>query len=307
MRFRAPASIFLRRAQLILIFTTLVPTILLIGLGILLLLAGKGSIAIIVGILVLAFGTSVITGYILGSIFVERGANLTRIQNDFFSGVSHELRTPLTSMSMFIETLKDDRVTDEVQRKECLTIVHTELKRLDGLVGKLIELSRIESGRAAYERKVVPIRDVIEDAVTSFKAATLGEKVDLSIDAPRDLTVVGDRAALAQALGNLLTNAFKYGRAGDKKIAISASAGRNHVELAVIDNGPGVPAGERRRIFEHFERGQAAIDDGTPGSGLGLAIVRAIVQEHAGKVELRSEPGAGARFSILLPMKKLPA
>ena len=118
MKFRAPANIQLRRAQLILLLAAVVPTGLMSALGVILLAVGSGSrtVSVVSGVLVLAFCTSAITGYILGSIFLQRGAVLARVQNDFLSSVSHELRTPLTSMRMFVETVNDDRVTDPAER-----------------------------------------------------------------------------------------------------------------------------------------------------------------------------------------------
>ncbi len=301
MRFRPPANVFLRRAQLILMLATLVPTVALTALGIVLLAFGSSSgIVIVGGVLAIAFTTSAITGYILGSIFISRGASETRVQTDFLSSVSHELRTPLTSMRMFIETLKDGRVTDPEEQRKCLAIVDEELRRLDGLVGRLIELSKLEAGRHVYERKAVQVRDLMDDAVSAFRAATLGEEVALQVERPDDLWIIGDRMALAQAIANLLTNAWKHGPTGSVRITLDARDTGKDVEIAVGDNGPGIPPAERKRIFGHFERGRAAVDGLTPGSGLGLAIVRAIARAHRGRVELKSDV-KGSRFSLLLP------
>jgi two-component system, OmpR family, phosphate regulon sensor histidine kinase PhoR len=301
MRFRPPANVFLRRAQLILMLATLVPTVLLTGLGIVLLVVGSSSGLVIVGgVLAIAFTTSAITGYILGSIFISRGASETRVQTDFLSSVSHELRTPLTSMRMFIETLKDGRVTDPDEQKKCLQIVHEELARLDSLVGRLIELSRLEAGRHVYERKSVAVRDVLDDAVAAFRAATLREKVDLQVERPDDLWIIGDRMALAQAIVNLLTNAWKYGPTGTVEIKLAARDVGKAIEISVTDNGPGIPPPERKRIFGNFERGRAALAGRKPGSGLGLAIVRAIVRAHRGRIELKTD-ARGSRFSLVLP------
>ena len=101
--------------------------------------------AVVGGILVLAFCATALAGWALGTIFVTRGASLASVQNEFLSSVSHELRTPLTSIRLFIDTLGEGRITDVAEKQRCLAIINQELARLDGLVGKLIELSKIES------------------------------------------------------------------------------------------------------------------------------------------------------------------
>jgi two-component system phosphate regulon sensor histidine kinase PhoR len=293
----------LRRAQITLMLATLVPTVLMIGLGILLLAIGSGSAAIVIGVLVLAFCTSSLTGYILGSIFVSRGASLARVQNDFVSAVSHELRTPLTSIRMFIDTLRDERLTDPDAKRQCLGLLSQEVQRLQGLVTRVIELSRIETGHHAFQRKPVSIADVVDDATQALRAASLGdpEPLHVDVDVPADLRVLGDRGALGQALSNLLINSWKYAAAPERRISVSARERvRRQVEIIVVDNGPGIPRNEQALIFEKFERGQSAVNSRKTGSGLGLAIVSAIVRAHGGKIELHSRPGHGAEFRIKL-------
>ena len=301
MRIRPPANVFLHRAQLIFILAALIPTIFMTILGIVLLVVGSShTMAVIVGILVLALCASSLTGYILGTIFVTRGAYLARLQNEFLSSVSHELRTPLTSIEMFLETLSDERVTDPEEKRRCLDIVHQEVKRLDGLVGRLIELSKMQSGRHAFERRRIAVKEIVDKALASFEVVRVGTPVDLFVSVDADLYVHGDPAALAQAVANLLTNAWKYTPRDKKKIELVAAAeGRNAV-ISVTDNGPGVPREEQELIFETFERGRASMG-GPGGSGLGLAIVRAILKAHRGRIEVRPGPEAGARFRIQLP------
>ncbi|MEM9493409.1 MAG: histidine kinase dimerization/phospho-acceptor domain-containing protein, partial [Myxococcota bacterium] len=147
MRFHAPAIVQLRRAQLILMLAALVPTVLITALGIVLLAVGTSSVGITIGLLVVAFCTTSLTGYVLGSIFVSRGASIARVQNDFLSAVSHELRTPLTSIRLFMETLRDGRATDPADQRQCLLLLEQEVGRLEGLVERLIELSRMETGK----------------------------------------------------------------------------------------------------------------------------------------------------------------
>ncbi len=304
-RVRAPANVFLHRAQLIFMLAALIPTIFMTVIGIVLLFTRSSSTAALVaGVLVLALCASSLTGYILGTIFVTRGAYLARVQNDFLSSVSHELRTPLTSMRMFIDTLREDRVTEPGERKRCLDVIHREMGRLDGLVGKLIELSKIESGRHAFERKRVAVSEIVEQALVAFETITFGTEVDLTVKVDPGLVVNGDGPALAQAVANLLTNAWKYTPDDDKRIELTAVAEGKKAVITVADNGPGIPREEQEIIFERFERGRAATQAASrqkSGSGLGLAIVRAILRAHKGRIELRSEPEAGARFRILLP------
>ncbi|HWN66583.1 MAG TPA: HAMP domain-containing sensor histidine kinase [Haliangium sp.] len=302
MRFRAPANVQLRWAQLILMLATLVPTVLMTALAIVLLAIGSDSVGVLVtGILVLAFCATSITGYILGTIFVQRGASMARIQSDFLSSVSHELRTPLTSIRMFIETLRDDRLTDPEDKHQCLTLLQREVHRLDGLVERLIELSRMETGKHHFERKPVRLDDVVHDALAAFDAGTLASRVAVEVGQDPNLSVIGDRATLGQALVNLLNNAWKYTPADDKRIRLSVRAhGLRHIEISVEDNGIGIPRDEQRHIFDKFERGKLAIEHRTSGVGLGLATVRAIVRAHKGRIEVRSQPGSGAEFRIHL-------
>jgi two-component system phosphate regulon sensor histidine kinase PhoR len=309
LRFRSPANVLLRRAQIVLILAALLPTILTTPIGIALLVVGSSrALAVVGGLLVIAFCTSSLTGYILGSIFVSRGASLAKVQQDFLSSVSHELMTPITSVRLFIDTLRDERVTDPEEKRKCLDIIDREMKRLDVLVTKLIDLSRLESGKQPFETKPVLVQEIVDEALVAFDAAVMSNPVDLDVAVTPEVTVMGDRALLGQALANLMINAWKYGGQPEKRIKVAAAArGRGEVAIEVTDNGPGIPDAERRRIFEEFERGKAAEQTRARGAGLGLAIVRAIVRAHRGRVEVESEVGQGSIFRIFLPVpRRLP-
>jgi two-component system phosphate regulon sensor histidine kinase PhoR len=304
LRLRSPTTIFLNRARLIFMITAIIPTVLMTVIGIILLaIGGSKSVAVIGGILVLAFCAMALTGYTIGSIFVTRGASLAAVQNEFLSTVSHELRTPLTSIRMFIETLRDERVSDPEERRRCLTVINQELGRLDGLVGRLIELSKIEHRHSAFDHHVVKVSDIFADAMATFEVVSVGSKVDLKVDMEPNLAVFGDRAALAQAVSNLLGNAWKYGPTDDKKINLIAAADAKSVTITVIDNGAGIPQTEQQTIFEKFRRGSAAEERRSPGSGLGLALVRAIVEAHRGKIDVKSDGSHGSHFRIILPRR----
>lgn len=300
-----PANLQLRRAQLVLALAALVPTILMTGVGIVLLIVGEGSATTLVaGVLVLTFCTSIITGYILGSIFVNKGATLARVQNDFVSAVSHELRTPVTSIRLLLESLKDNRLADD-DRKQVIDLLARETERLDVLVGRVLELSRLESGAHAYAREHVEVSELISEAIAVFDAHTLARPTKIDVHLDPGLVVTGDQATLVRALANLLVNAWKY-TGEDKQIAIEASAQGRWVDIVVRDNGPGIPKDEQTSIYEQFNRGRAAVDGGKPGVGLGLAFVRATVKGSRGKLDLSSRPGH-TEFRIRLRRRREPS
>jgi two-component system phosphate regulon sensor histidine kinase PhoR len=275
---------------LILMLVALVPTVLMTFVGIVLLAAGSGSThTVVAGVLVVTFCTSGITGYILGSIFLGKGASLVRVQNDFVSAVSHELRTPVTSIRLLLESLRDGRLSD-TDRQDVLTLLARETSRLEQLVGRVLELSRLESGAHVYARQPVDMRELVDEAVAAFDAVTLSNPTPIELELEPGLVVIGDRPTLVRAILNLLTNAWKY-TGEEKRISISTQSAGRWVELRVCDNGPGIPGDEKRAIYEQFRRGRAAHDTGAAGVGLGLAFVRTIVRGQRGKLDFESRPG----------------
>jgi len=298
-RFHPPANVQLRRAQIVLILATLLPTIMLIATGIVLLAIGNDTSSLVAGVLVLAFCTTSLTGYILGSIFMRKGAQIARFQNDFLSSVSHELRTPLTSISMFIATLGDERMTDPKRKAQCLSILDQEVARLQGLVETLLSLSHMESGRRLFEKKPLSVQSLLEKSLVAFRAATLHDPTDIVVEQETNLWLCGDTQTLEQAVGNLLLNAWKYTPSQTRNISLQVCASKRFIEITVADNGAGIPHEEQKRIFYEFERGDKTNEKS--GHGLGLAIVRAIVRAHHGKITLRSHVGAGAQFCMRLP------
>ena len=283
----------------------LVPTVLMIVVGIVLLAVTDDAGGIVAAILILTLTTTGVTGYILGSIFVGKGASLARVQNDFLSSVSHELRTPLTSTRLLLESLRDGRLPIEDQHK-ALALLAREIDRLDELVGRLLELSKMESGRHAFERRRVDVTELVHDALAAFDAATLGRPTTIALDVAPDLAVIGDRQTLTRAIANLLINAWKY-TGEDKQIELSAYGNGRWVDIAVRDNGIGIERGEHFDIFDEFSRGKAAVERGTPGVGLGLAFVRTIARAHRGKIEVTSRGGHGSEFRLRLPQPKAEA
>ena len=283
-----PANLQLRRAQLVLMLAVLVPTVAMTGVGIVLLAVGSSPATLIAGVLVLTFCTSGITGYILGSIFLGKGASLVRLQNDFVSSVSHELRTPITSLRLLMDSLRDGRLSDE-ERAQVVSLLARETERLEVLVGRVLELSRLQSSYE-YRKETIDAGALVDEALAAFDALTLTRPTRIERIVEPNLVVTGDRSTLVRALVNLLTNAWKY-TSDDKRIAIEARSAGRWIDLTVRDNGVGIDRSEQRAIFEQFKRGRAAHEGGQAGVGLGLSFVRAIVRGHRGKLDLTSRPG----------------
>ena len=244
--------------------------------------------------------TTIVGVFLMGRAVVQQ-VRLTRLQTDFVSNISHELRTPLTSIRLFIETLQSGEVEDPEKVQECLEIIATESDRLTRKIERVLTWARMEAGRRIYEFEVVRPIDLVRASLEAFRAQQMTGATQLSVEVPGDLPQVRvDTDAMADALLNLLSNARKYG--GEHvHIRVLGAAERRWVVLTVADDGPGIPRSERSRIFEKFYRPDVLVSRRTEGSGLGLAIVRAVVQAHKGRVDVESEEGKGARFTIRIP------
>ncbi len=285
-----------------LMLAVLLPTVAMTAVGIILLILGTNTSTLVAAILILTFCTSGITGFVLVSVFVGKGASLVRVQNDFVSSVSHELRTPVTSIRLFIESLATGRL-EAAEQAQVLSLLGRETDRLEALVDRVLELSRLQTNHT-YQRERILVSSLVEESIAAFDALTLTKPTKIAVNVEPELTVYGDRATLVRALVNLLTNAWKY-TGEDKKISIEARDAGRRIELLVRDNGIGIERGEQNAIFEQFNRGRGATREGIPGIGLGLAFVRTIVHGHKGKIDFSSRPGE-TEFRIRLKKRRPP-
>ena len=237
---------------------------------------------------------------LLGQAIVQQG-RLSRLQTDFVSNVSHELRTPLTSIRMFIETLQTGRVTDPDEVRACLDVIAHESERLTRKIERVLGWARMEAGRRIYALEPARPAEIVRRTLLAFRTQQIAGRTDVVVSVPEELPMVmADVEAMEEALLNLVTNARKYGGDG-VHIRIEGGVDGRWVMLSVADDGPGVPATERKRIFEKFYRPDVLLSRRTEGSGLGLAIVKGIVDGHRGRVDVESEIGRGARFTVRLP------
>jgi len=256
---------------------------------------------LIYGLLLGVFYVTFVVGVVYTARALYLHARLSRLKTDFVSLVSHELRTPLTSIRMFIETLALGRVADERQTKEVLGLLKRETERLSEMIETVLDWSRLESGRQAFKKERLEVKQVVDSSVEAFRAQRLEATVALSTDVPDGLPPIeGDREALAGALLNLLHNAYKYG-GEEKRIALRAHSEKKGVAIEVEDHGVGISKRDRRRVFDRFYRADNLLTRDTEGSGLGLSISRRIVEAHGGSLTLESEIGRGSTFTVHLP------
>jgi signal transduction histidine kinase len=232
---------------------------------------------------------------------VEELRRLSALRADFVSLVSHELRAPMASVVGSTQTLRQRwRELTPDQRESFLALIGSETERLAGLVGDVLDTSRIDAGTFTYRFADVDLGALVRDSVAGVSLAQ--DEVSLVADVHGELpSVRGDRDRLQQVLTNLLDNAVKYSPAGEE-VTVNAFQQDSRVRIEVSDRGPGVPADQQRVIFEKFGRGHTAGSPGKPGTGLGLFIARSITEAHGGVLEVSSAPNEGATFALSLPV-----
>jgi signal transduction histidine kinase len=229
----------------------------------------------------------------------EALAEIDRAKTAFFSNVSHEFRTPLTLM---LAPQEDALASAEgALAGENLKAVHRNTLRLLKLVNNLLDFSRIEAGRAQASYQPTDLSSLTTDLASAFRSAIErgGVRFDVSCSALREPVFV-DRAMWETIVLNLLSNAFKFTKAG--RITVTLEEGDGRTELRVSDTGVGIPAHELPRMFERFHRIETPDARTHEGSGIGLALVSELVKLHGGKIDVASEAGRGTTFTISIPL-----
>lgn len=226
---------------------------------------------------------------------------LETIRRDFISNISHELRTPLSSLRIIVETLQDGALDDPPAALHFLERADNEVDTMTQMVEELLELSRIESGLVPLRLSPTAVSDLLLFSVERLQKQAQRSQVHIQLDIPAHLPpVLADADRIHQVISNLLHNAIKFTPANGT-ITLSAKAKDNEVEIIVADTGIGIPQKDLPRVFERFYKTDPARTRGQSGTGLGLAICRHIVQNHNGRIWVKSKEGKGSTFTFTLP------
>jgi len=226
---------------------------------------------------------------------------------DFIANASHELRTPLAALLGFIETLQGPAKDDPVARDKFLGIMQGQATRMARLIDDLLSLSRIELNAHLQPSTPVDLAPIVRQVVDGLQMLARDRGVEIKVAlSPDTLTVLGDRDELIRAVENLIENALKYGAAG-KRVDVSVGraqtrAGLPEAHVSVRDYGPGISPEHLPRLTERFYRVDVADSRAQGGTGLGLALVKHVLNRHGGRLTIESTPGAGATFTMHIPL-----
>jgi signal transduction histidine kinase len=257
-------------------------------------------VPLVLGIIFFGF---IIAGLVLNTIFLVREIRRNEQQDSFLNAVTHELKTPITSIRLYLETLQR-RELDESQRREFYRIMLDDTERLLVAVEQVLKAGEIRSGHAKQMRHEVDFSTIVSEAVELARVRhNLGPGVlRLGVQAPDQITIIGNPEELRTAVANLFNNAVKYSGPNKEIVADLITPDIDTVLLRVRDNGIGIPRSELKRIFKRFYRIHNPAMRQVKGTGLGLFMVRSIARRHGGDAYAESEgEGRGSTFSIKLP------
>ncbi len=221
------------------------------------------------------------------------------VRRDFIANVSHELKTPVGALSLLAEAVRS-ATDDPAAIQRFAARMQTEAVRLSNLVTDLIDLSRLQGDDPLSHAHRVEVDRVVAEAVDSTRQVAAAKEIELVVGGTPDLEVYGEESQLVTALRNLLTNAIAYSPPRTR-VAVATLSTKGVVEMAVKDQGIGIPERELTRIFERFYRVDPARSRVTGGTGLGLAIVNHVCSNHGGDVTVWSVAGEGSTFTLRLP------
>lgn len=235
----------------------------------------------------------------------ERNLAISRLKSQFVSVAAHQLRTPLSALKWTMRLLLDGDIgAISEEQKKILERGYVTNERMISLVNDMLEVSRIEEGKYGFSFQKVFIAEIVQNVVLEItpEAERQGVQVNVAIQVPKKLSLIGDPERLHAALMNLLDNALRYNHPGGK-VALTLMRDAEFVKISVEDTGIGIPDTEADKIFSKFYRATNALKRETEGSGLGLFIVQNIVNRHGGSIEFASIENKGTSVSLTLPVR----
>jgi two-component system phosphate regulon sensor histidine kinase PhoR len=298
---RLRRALSLRGAIITVSVGVLLPVILSTSVGIVALVIGSSTKELLIGVLVVSLTAAAAGSAIAAVVLLGRRARLARLQSDLLANVSHELRTPLAAIRMYAQTLQTGLLEQDPETtRESLDTIVRETEWLEATVDRVLTWRALAKDRAQLQLRPGLVGDAVEDAVARFRRMVAPGEVELEVALTSAQAVAHDRDALSRVVLNLLVNAYKYTR-DDKWIRVVTRDRAGLVEVAVSDNGIGIPPPDLERVFDPFYRVEPLTGERAAGAGLGLAIVHHLVHEHGGEIRLDSEVGRGSTFTVTLP------
>lgn len=214
---------------------------------------------------------------------------------DSLADIAHQLRTPLTSANLILSLLKND--PDEKERKALLRETEELFIQMEWLIDSLLKLSRLDAGIVVFQSQQIEVTSLINAALRPFLISMELHNIQVQIDVPKGIQILGDSGWLSEAIQNILKNCMES--AGDNgKIEIACEDTLLYTEITLHDSGTGFEKEELSRLFDRFYRGK---DSGTAGYGIGLALCKTIIVRQGGTITAKNHPQGGAVFSIRFP------
>ena len=225
------------------------------------------------------------------------------LQKELIANISHDLRTPLTMIKSYAEMIRDISGDDPVKREQHLQVIIDETDRLNNLVGDLLSVSKIQSGRSTLEKTKFSLSESVKSIVETFRVKETDGGYTINLDCPADFTVFADEDKIKQVVSNLISNAVKF--CGERKTVdvVLKKQGRQ-VKVSVIDYGCGIAAEDLDHIWDRYYRGSSNMVRSVEGSGLGLSICKEILSLHKSDFGVDSTLGKGSTFWFMLDLVK---
>ena len=263
------------------------------------------GIRLVLGILLLAV---IVAGVVLNTVFLVREIRRNEQHDAFINAVTHELKTPIASIRLYVETLQT-RSVDEDKRRQFYRTILQDSDRLLSTIEPSLRTGRIGSSRRPANLSPVSLTDVVSKSIERARVLhhLTPEAIRYEADASAsgELRIIGDLDEVGAAVSNLLDNAVKYSGA-DARVTVETSRDADRFAMIrVIDNGPGIPGPELKRIFKRFYRMSGPLATRVKGTGLGLYIVRSVARRHGGRAWAESAgPGRGSTFVLQFPLER---